>query len=121
MRPMLKWEISTILVRLYTRGWLIGCSSSSATSISARTNSTMASLSSRSLQHQLHAEPYLISLSMFISALLILEGLALHVATSGILALLNPALKSLSGQMHLASENFELDPKRGHACAQRRG
>ena len=48
MRVMLKWEISTILVREYTRGAPGARSSSRATSDSARTNSTMASLFSRS-------------------------------------------------------------------------
>lgn len=50
MRDMLKCEISMILVSEYTRGEATGRSSSCATWHSARTNSTMASLSSRPLR-----------------------------------------------------------------------
>ena len=48
MRPILKWLISTIFVRLYTRGAVDERSSSRATMQSARTNSTIASLYSNS-------------------------------------------------------------------------
>ena len=50
MRDMLKCEISMILVSEYTRGDATGRSSSCATAHSARTNSTIASLSRRSLR-----------------------------------------------------------------------
>ncbi len=50
MRDMLKCEISMILVSEYTRGAATGRSSSCATAHSARTNSTIASLSRRSLR-----------------------------------------------------------------------
>ena len=44
MRPMLKCEISTILVRLNTRGHCTGLSSSWAMLLSVRTKCTIASL-----------------------------------------------------------------------------